>query len=247
MSPEERKLLASIELVPSSPLRLRKGQEKVEWETIKGKINRVEIGIPRCIKEEQPTKEGMITLDDLNEFSSKKYSFYRLNPNFTLLPDEGCRFQKADFIIDIKNGDEGRVPPLILSLRPQEIIQPIKVVKDKEVSATSGISDPILKIANIGVNEKHSMRTEFMNIMVSLQSFGARTKEGGWRFKLTESREIPLTSDNIEALVVVPQNKQTTIKFLIDAKIDVLTSLDRWLTWAFKSGPIKAELSFKFP
>jgi hypothetical protein len=61
-----------------------------------------------------------------------------------------------------------------------------------------------------------------------------RTKQSGWRFRLTNSQEIPLSTTDLEALIVMPRNIRTTAQFRIVAAINVLSTFDKWFSWAFK-------------
>lgn len=248
MIPEEtRPLLATVEMEPIDPTRLRAAVGcDDEWETVRGKHNRIAIGAPRCLLEEQLSEGGMLTADDLNEFHAGDYSFYRLNLALTLLPDEGCRFRKADFIIDFSEtvGDL----PLILRLKPVARTSQKLVVDEENRHSKISAHEPILKVVGAELGTAHVRREEFEQIAATLESFGVRTKQSGWRFQLTDSREIPLSSMDLEALIVVPRNTIATAQFRLVAAIDILSPMDKWLTWAFRrKEEVAADLLYEFP
>jgi|LGVE01.1.fsa_nt_gb hypothetical protein len=232
ISEETRQLFATVEMEPVDLTRLRATKGSDVWETVRGKRNRIAIGAPRCLLEEQPAEGGMLTAEDLNEFRAEKHSFYRLNLTLTLLPDEGCRFQKADFIIDFSKtvGDL----PIILRLRPAKHTSRKLVVDEENEKLKLSFQEPILKLIGAELDESRVRREEIEQIIVSLESFGVRTKQSGWRFRLTNSQEIPLSTTDLEALIVMPRNIRTTAQFRIVAAIDVLSTVDKWLSWAFK-------------
>lgn len=232
ISEESRQLFATVEMEPNDPTRLRATKGSEFWETVRGKRNRIAIGAPRCLLEEQPTEGGMLTVEDLNEFRAEKHSFYRLNLTLTLLPDEGCRFQKADFIIDFSKTVSNL--PIILRLRPAEHTSRKLVIDEENKKAQLSIQEPILNIIGSDLDISHVRREEIEQITVSLGSFGVRTKQSGWRFQLTNSQEIPFSTKDLEALIVMPRNMRATAQFRIVAGIEVLSAVDKWLSWAFK-------------
>lgn len=248
MIPEEtRPLLATVEMEPIDPTRLRAAMgSDDEWETVRGKHNRIAIGAPRCLLEEQLSEGGMLTADDLNEFHAGDHSFYRLNLALTLLPDEGCRFRKADFIIDFSEtvGDL----PLILRLKPAERTSRRLVIDEENTHVKLALKEPILKVVDTGLDVARLRREEVEQVVVTLEGFGVRTKQSGWRFQLTDSRGIPLSSTDLEALIVMPRNTRATAQFRIVAAIDILSPVDKLLTWAFKGKEEPAvDLSYEFP
>lgn len=246
MPVEMRPLLATVEMEPIDPTRLRATKGGDVWETVRGKRNRIGIGAPRCLLEEQPAEGGMLTADDLNEFHAEDHSFYRLNLALTLLPDEGCRFRKADFIIDF-SATVGDLP-LILRLKPVACTSRKLVVDEENTHLKLSVHEPILKVVGAGLDVARVRREEVEQVAVTLESFGVRTKQSGWRFQLTDSREIPLSSTDLEALIVVPRNTIATAQFRLVAAIDILSSMDKWLTWAFKrKEEVAADLLYEFP
>lgn len=245
MIPEEtRPLLTTVEMEPIDSTRLRAAKGSDVWETVMGKRNRIAIGAPRCLLEEQPAEGGMLTADDLNEFRAEKHSFYRLNLTLTLLPDEGCRFRKADFIIDFRE-TVGNLP-LILRLKPTECTSRKVVVVEENTNWK--LSFPIFKVVDTGLDARRVRREEIEQIVVAMEHFGVRIKQSGWRFQLTDSRDIPLSSTDLEALIVMPRNTRATAQFRIVAAIDILSPVDKWLTWAFKRKEEPAvNLSYEVP
>lgn len=69
---------------------------------------------------------------------------------------------------------------------------------------------------------------------VALESFGSGTPEAGWRLTVTSSREIPLTTDGLLAVLARARTHSGTVRLNVVAEIEIRTSSDRWLTWIFK-------------
>lgn len=69
---------------------------------------------------------------------------------------------------------------------------------------------------------------------MALGSFGTGTPEAGWRLAGTSSREIPLTTDDLLAVLARPHQHPGTVQVNVVAEIAIRTPGDRWLTWVFK-------------
>ncbi|MFW9767511.1 MAG: hypothetical protein ACFFEM_01720, partial [Candidatus Thorarchaeota archaeon] len=131
----------SMEMVPIG----LESKEQIEMETILGKKNRIEIGYPRIIIEKTPSRTNLILKKHLDEFSIDKHLFCRLNLSLTLLPDLGCKFKTADFIIDVRESASGSPLPLFLRLNPsKKTTKKVVVVEKKERGVE--LSDPFFKI-----------------------------------------------------------------------------------------------------
>lgn len=242
MPEKMRPPFAIVEMEPINRRRLRASASTIE--TVMGKRNRIEIGTPSCLEEKEPLEGGILTAEDLKEFNAESYSFYRLTLSLTLLPDEGCRFKNADFVIDFSN-TAGPLP-LILRLKPSESTSQKLVVKEKNKGLK--LTLPILKVVSTELGTARSTIEEIEQIMVGMESYGVRTKQSGWRFKLTQSREIPLSTTDLEALIVMPRNTRATAKFQLEATIDIFSAVDEWLTLGFKrKAGLVADLSYDIP
>jgi hypothetical protein len=234
MIDETRPLLATVELEPIDPTRLRSMEGSDVWETVKGKRNRIAIGYPQCLREVTPSNDNLLKASDLTEFPTNTHAFFHLNLVLTLLPDVNCRFRSADFIIDFRQAATKQRLPLILRLRPGEQTSHKVVVIEEQDNAKVSLSEPTFKVVGTELGKSHIQREEVERIIVNMECFGSRTKHAGWRFRLTDSREIPLNSTNLEVLIVLAHNTQVTAQFSVVAEIEVLSGLDKWLTWPFK-------------
>ena len=243
MSDKTRPPFAIVEMEPINKKGLRGARRDIE--TIMGKRNRIEIGTPSCLEEMEPFDESILTAEDLKEFTTKNHSFYKLTLSLTLKPDKGCRFRNADFIIDFSN-TVGSLP-LILRLKPSESTYRKIVIEEKNKNLKFTLL-PILKISDAELGSSSIRREEIEQIEVGMEIFGVRTKQAGWRFKLTDSREIPLSTTDLDALIVMPRESRTTAQFRIQATIDILSAVDKWLTLGFKRKEDQAvELSYDVP
>jgi len=243
-----RPLLTTLELEPIDPTRLRSMEGSDVWKTVKGKRNRIGIGYPRCLREVAPSEDSLLNADDITDFPAGKFAFFHLNLALTLLPDVSCRFRSADFIIDFRDAATNHRLPLILRLRPTERTSHKVVVAEEQDNAKLSLSEPLFKVVGTELGKSHIRREEVERIMVNMQCFGIRTKHAGWRFQLTDSREIPLSSTDLEALIVLAHNTQVTAQFSVVAEIDVLSGLNKWLTWPFKrKNEAVVQSSYKVP
>ncbi|MGK3966798.1 CHAT domain-containing protein [Sorangium sp. So ce118] len=79
-----------------------------------------------------------------------------------------------------------------------------------------------------------------------LSGFGTGTREAGWRFERTEAAAIPLGTRGLEVLVVLRRGAAGKVRFRLAAKIDVRSTLDRWMTLLFSRG-LPAIADYEFP
>ena len=248
MTEETRPTLTTIELEPIDPTRLRSTAGSDVWETVKGKRNRIEIGEPYCLQEEKPSEGGMLTSNDLLRFPRNHHAFFRLNLSLTLLPDRQSRFRSVDFFLDFRQTAINRQFPLVLRLKPAEHSSQKVVVDEKQGNRKVSLSDPYFKVIGSELGTSHVRREEIEQIMVDMESFGATTQQAGWRFRLTDSQEIPINPTGLEALIVLPRDTRGKVQFIIAAEIESLSKLGQWLTWAFKRANESAIQSFyEFP
>jgi hypothetical protein len=248
MLDETRPLLATIELEPIDSTRLRSMEGSDMWEIAKGKQNRIAIGYPQCLREVTPSEDSLLKASDLTEFPTNTHAFFRLNLALTLLPDVSCRFRSADFIIDFRQAAPKQNLPLILRLRPAEQASHKVIVVEEQDNMKLSLSVPTLMVVGPELGQSHIRREEVERIMVNMECFGIGTKHAGWRFRLTDSREIPLSSTDLEVLIVLPQNTHVTAQFSVVAEIDVLSGLDKWLTWPFKrKNEAVLQCAYEFP
>src|SRR5262245_45863412 len=108
-----------LELIPDDPAQYRNLAE-TDWETLRGKHNRIAIGTPVCIRESVVNKDGLLTEEELRAYQADKHDFYRISLSLTLLPDMKCRFRSVDFLMDLEGlQNSGRIP-LFARLQPSE-------------------------------------------------------------------------------------------------------------------------------
>ncbi len=90
-----------------------------------------------------------------------------------------------------------------------------------------------MKALGMNADVGRDVKIRFDQTKISVGAYGAMTRSAGWRFNITNSKEISFNPTGLEVLVAVPKGNQQTIRFSVDAKIDIKNPMDKWLTWAF--------------
>lgn len=222
--------LTFVELEPI-PVDGLRATENAVLATALGKLNRVAIGHPLVRRIEQPAIEPLLAPDDLEGFPPEKHTFYELDLSLTLLPDSGCRFRSTDLIVALSAGNADL--PLILRLQPNREVTKRAVTVKREQALNLGIDGSLLQV-DLGASGSRTREEAFETMSVHLESFGVRSREAGWRLRLTESQEIPLNTTGLRLVCVLPVGGRSSASLRVVAEIDVLSPLDRWVTWAFR-------------
>jgi hypothetical protein len=55
----------------------------------------------------------------------------------------------------------------------------------------------------------------------------------GWRLRLSESRDVPLGTGELNVLVAIPSGRKCQLRFRVAAEIEIQTAVDRLLTHLF--------------
>ncbi|MFD9407108.1 hypothetical protein ACFWBN_08825 [Streptomyces sp. NPDC059989] len=233
-----------IVLEPIDQAALRSGEGTAIWETVRGKRNRISIG-------HAPLADPAGRLDPATATALERaypppaHTLSLLPLSLTLLPDRHCRFVSADLVLTAEEGPEEGPEDnlaeaaqgdlreaLFVRLEPSERIHTIDVTRAKATLGAS-LSDPLFSVVSAELTprteESRLTRTE-----VSLESFGTGTPEAGWRLTATSSRELPLTTDGLLAVLARPRTHSGGVRLNVVAEIEIHTPGDRWLTWIFK-------------
>jgi hypothetical protein len=228
MTEDQGNSFATFELEPLDPRGYRSAQAEELWETARRKSNRIALGRPRWRRESSPSDDGLLLESDLLD-SPADATFWRLGLDLTLLPDEGCRFRSAQLAVTF----EGSVNlPQVRRLHPGEVAEEQLAVSDR--SGTLKVSFKAPAVAGAELGGARGGRREVTQTLVRLASFGAGTGEAGWRFGMTNAREIPLNPTDLEALVISPVDFEGRVVYSVIAEIDVRSTIDRWLTAIFR-------------
>ncbi|MBY3252591.1 hypothetical protein [Rhizobium laguerreae] len=234
-----------FDLVAQDPTKFRSLAEK-EWETARGRRNRIAIGDPSCVREERPDDNSLLLATDLENYGDADVEFWRISFSVTLLPDPGCRFRSVDTKLELMNED-GRLP-LFVRLKPveQSTTRAIKVTHGS--NAKLGVAGPVLKILNAELGEKIDVETQVERADVILASFGNGTRSAGWRLRISEARDLPLDTGALNVLVAVPQGRTCALRFRVAAEIDIQMTVDRILTQLFvRESQPGASGDYQFP
>jgi len=221
---------------------------ETDWVTLRGKHNRLAIGTPFCEKVQSVKARGLLTNEHLRAFPVAAHDFYQLSLSLTLVPDNACLFRSVDFVMELTSTENQNNLPLFARLEPREEISKQAVKLSSSDSAKVGITDTAFKLVTAELGSSSNVDNQFEKIQVNLASFGVNTRSGGWRYKLTQSKEIPLSSNDLKALIVVPKGEGGQIRFKVAAQIEIKTPVDSILTKLFlRDSPAGASADYEFP
>jgi hypothetical protein len=219
--------LAEIELEPLGTGRLRGWEATEAWETFRGKVNRISIGLPRWrlgIQADQTTADQPRPAND----QAGNGTSATMTVDLTLLPDIGCRFTNAEMAVRLEPA-AGCDQAIVARLEPTELADQAAVIRE----AGSGLKASLSYVVDAGVELSGTQRREVTRTLVRLASFGAGTPEAGWRLTLTDARDIPLNTTDLTTTIVHPAAWHGTVWFSVVARIQVRSRTDRWLTAVF--------------
>lgn len=185
--------------------------------------------------------DGLLTEADPVSFPSKDHEFWAVELSLTLLPDEGCRFSSADFLVELSPLDENF--PIVRRLVPAREASRKTVRVERKRGASASVNDHVVQVLEVGASASRSHSEEWEGSSVHLESFGAGTLEGGWRFTIIDGTESPLNTTGLRPLCVLPRGESTTATLKVVAGIDVRSAVDRWVTAAFRRKPDNIETS----
>jgi hypothetical protein len=226
-------ILETMEMEPilASAGTLRKTETGVR-ETVLGKRNRVSIGQPLATRVTEVAPDNLLRPGDVEHFEPRAHEFHLVELSLTLLPDEGCRFKSTDICVDVGPA-EGDLP-LVLRLFPAERMSKRTVKRSAELSAKLGVRGKVLHGLEAGLGEKESSGEEFDAFTAELESFGAQTREAGWRMRMTHAREVPLNATGLKLLLVSLRDRPVTVTIKVVAEIEIRSLTDKWLSYAFR-------------
>lgn len=218
---ERRPQLAEIALEPLDVERLRSWEATEAWETFRGKVNRISIGLPHWQLESGYDRTGGGLAAPLDATAT-------MTVDLTLLPDVGCRFANAELAMRLEPADESG-DAIVVRLEPAELSDQAVVVRE----ASGGVKASVIPSVDVGLELSRSAHREVTRTLVRLAAFGAGTSEAGWRLTLTDARDIPLNTMDLTSTIAHPRGWRGTVRFSVVAQLQIRSHTDRWLTAAF--------------
>lgn len=219
---------------------------EANWDTYKRKNNKIIISTPLCVKEKEVTPGGLLTGEMIQAYPG--YEFYKLQILLTLLPDLDCRFRSVDFILELSLNGVTDKKPLFLALDPLSLSSK-KIVKISNTeTAKMGISDKIFKVLSAEVGGTEMKEEQYDKFESNISSFGKLSQKAGWRFAMTDSQEIAISSPDLKVLVAVPSGQKVNVSVKLVAEIDIKKDWDKFLSLLFlRTPPPKVSVDFQIP
>ena len=223
--PEPSGVLFETTLEPHSPsvekLRKRSSVDEGEIRTLRGKKNKVAVGVPyfenlisrlKALDEELPYEVKKMMFD---------YDFHYVRLTCSFLPDIDCRFEWAGFGVHLKSkGSEiAKIKPIACDI--------IKISFTPELKSNL-LSDFI----DAGIEGEISESKEYVVYEPQITSFGLGRPNVIWEFIKTREKGI---FGNRSLLLIIRVPKRCSVKgtFLIGA--EVASRLSRWVHFPVKN------------
>jgi hypothetical protein len=235
-----------IELSPHSSIIKSPGDDEGAIETLMGKKNRVRLGAPR-------SNDWLVELsdavpEDVRREVEKGYSFRRVSPSLTLLPDRGCIFLDVDLSLELLSDPPESGRPLAYDVTPHEVLHSVQFKESATTRIEAGGEGniPFAKLLAKFVDE-NTVEREGAHYHRERYGYGLNYSEVGWR--LLAGGKLPLEGDVSELAVVakIPPHSELSGRFRIAAQIAVETTVDRWLTRSFGPRPDSHVLDVVYP
>jgi hypothetical protein len=211
---------------------VERAAETAFYETLLGKRNRISIGHPVSRRVAEKSEGVLLETEDLERFTAEAHVFWQIELALTLLPDRGCRFSSCDLWLEFDQLDNGM--PLFWRLRPDRVSHLRTVRRGNETKASAGFGQLVQDVVDLTGAIQVSRQEEWQATIVALESFGARSPSAGWRMTVTDAGEIPLCSEGLKLLCVLPIESSAKARISVRAEIDILGPLDRWATAALR-------------
>ena len=221
----------TFDLTPLEPPAER-AAETALYETLMGKRNRISVGHPVSRRVAKVSEGVLLEAEDLERFAAEAHEFWQVELALTLLPDGGCRFSACDLWLEFDPLDDGL--PLFWRLRPDRVAQLRTMRRGGDITASAGLGAVVRDVVDLKGTTKTSREEEWQAAMVALESFGAGSPSAGWRLTVTDAGEIPLCSEGLKLLCVLPRGGSAEARISVRAEIDIASPVDRWATAALR-------------
>lgn len=214
------------------------GDDQAELLTFRGKKNRILLGKPRVSDYLDDLRaHGAEIPADFARLAAKGYSFVRVRPTISLLPDSGCLFTDVDFSVELSSGS-GSERPIAYEVRPMQITEVVPAVHTEkmvqELGGEAGVAAGKLIAKVMRENAVEETKSLYLR---SLYSYGANFYQAGWRLIATSANALQGNVSDLEIIAQAPTGVELFGRFRIAAQIAVQAAPDRWLTRSF--GPFQ--------
>jgi hypothetical protein len=189
--------------------------------TIRGKENKVAVGVPYYenlilrfieMKEEIPHEIKNM---------SKDYDFHFVSLSCSFLPDRSCRFVWARFGVELsvssKSGEPLQEKPIAHDMFPDEVLSERKYRREANFGPELKLrlSDVVDTGMKFGVSES----SELVIYEPQIFAFGVRRPSVAWDFKSTKQRGIWGNKD-LFLIIRAPKNSKVRGRFLLGAEVE---------------------------
>jgi hypothetical protein len=217
----------------------RPGEDRAELATFLGRRNQIRIGAPRCEDyvahlrgKRRPVPAEVQALID------RGYTFQRVEPSMTVLPDRQCAFISVEFSIALSaepTQTGGAVEPAVAyHVGPPDIVESDPFSETSKTTSEIGArSDIALAKVLAKISHEDVLKRDGVRAIRRQYSYGRNFSEVGWRLRATPNHELAGDITDLEVVVRVPPNATLTGHFRLVAEIAVQAWPDRWLTATF--------------
>ncbi|MGD8506577.1 MAG: hypothetical protein PVF15_07945 [Candidatus Bathyarchaeota archaeon] len=188
---------------------------------IRGKKNRVAVGVPYCENLiRRLVEEGEDTPREIKKMSNE-YDFHLVSLSCSFLPDPECNFAWARFGVELiarsKAGTIHREKPIAYDMFPEEILS--KIGYKREISFTPRLK---FNIGPVDVDAKPIDATTQKKYTIyepQMFAFGVNTSKAMWDFKSTEEKGIWGNKRDLLLIARTPKESNVKGRFILAAEV----------------------------
>ena len=193
------------------------GDDEGELRTFLGKRNIVRLGAPRSTDYLAALRrEPAVLTDELKRRKREGYTYVRVRPTLTLLPDHGCAFLTASLGVELRAeatsapASGGPAPgrparPIAYDIQPEQQLDDLpytdRLGRSYEMNgeAKAGLGKLLVKMAG-----EHSVERNGVRKIPRLYSHGLNHSDAGWRLRATVEHELIGDIRDLELIAEVP-------------------------------------------
>jgi len=222
---------AALEPTASAVDKLAKSKEVGEGEitTIKGKRNKIAVGVPffenlvsRHIAEDKEISHEI-------EQMLPNYDFHLVSLSCSFLPDPDCRLTWARFGVELsarlKSGETHEEKPIAWSIFPDELLNEVKYEREvtltPELTLTPGAGNIGMRLFDV------RKRQNYIKYEPQIFACGIRRSSMSWNFEATKEKGIWGNKKDLLLIVRAPKNSRIKGRFLLGAEVGY--NIGRWI------------------
>lgn len=221
----------TLEPIDSEVEELVKRKDVGETIDVKGKINRVTVGIPyyeNLIS--RYIEKGEEISHEINQMKDN-YDFHFVNLSCSFLPDRDCKFAWVRFTVELtaksESGELYEEKPIAWDMAPDEINSMISYKREVGLSPEIKLTLGIVDVATEFIDFK--AQKELIVYEPQITAYGVKTSSPIWDFESTEEKELRGNKKDLILIVKAPKNSKLKGRFSFNTEIEYKVGIRKWI------------------